>query len=63
MKNKATSSYFSDGHQRRILGFPERTLYRVGVFVFYILLFFAVSVISNNMTQPNSQATISGSAK
>lgn len=53
MKDHNSTSYFAEGHQRKIFGFPERSLYRVGVFIFYILLFFAVSIISSNL--PTSQ--------
>ncbi|HNQ61404.1 MAG TPA: hypothetical protein PKJ62_03355 [Bacteroidia bacterium] len=63
MKNKATKSYFAEGHQRRIFGFPEKTLYRLGVFLFYILLFFAVSIISTNMSKHENQTSSSGSEK
>ncbi|TAH40875.1 MAG: hypothetical protein EYC69_09900 [Bacteroidetes bacterium] len=58
MKNQNSGSYFAEGHQRRILGIPEKTLYRLGVFIFYILLFFAVSIISNNMQRGSQQGSI-----
>jgi hypothetical protein len=56
MKNHSTSSYFAEGYQRKILGIRERTVYRLGVFIFYILLFLAVSVISSNMQLPKSKS-------
>ncbi len=62
MKDHQTTSYFAEGHKRKILGFSEKTIYRVGVLVFYILLFFAVSIITSNLPKSSSQLnTVKGS--
>ena len=63
MKDRNSTSYFAEGHQRRVLGVPERTLYRLGVFIFYILLFFAVSIISTNMPKNHQHGNLNTEAK
>ena len=40
---------------RRILGLPERLFYRIGVFFFYIGLFFAISFFSKKVKMPDNQ--------
>jgi len=63
MKDRNSTSYFAEGHPKRVLGVPERTLYRLGVFIFYILLFFAVSIISSNMPRTNQQGNLNSQTK
>ncbi|MFN8167026.1 MAG: hypothetical protein U0X76_12940 [Bacteroidia bacterium] len=39
---------------KRILGLPERLFYRLGVLVFYALLFFMISYFSHQVRMPES---------
>lgn len=38
--------------RKRILGLPERQVYRIGVFLFYLLLFTAISFFSKRVKLP-----------
>ncbi|MBP6334370.1 MAG: hypothetical protein KA444_02775 [Bacteroidia bacterium] len=58
MNGQKTSSYFSEGHPKRIFGFPEKMIYRFGVFLFYILLFFAVSLLSKKMPVSDNNTNV-----
>ncbi len=53
-ENYSSQSYFQE-KPRRILGIPEKTIYRIGVLVFYILLFFAISFFSKKVQIPQNE--------
>jgi hypothetical protein len=38
---------------RRILGLPERQVYRIGVFIFYVVLFVAISFLTKKVKLPS----------
>jgi hypothetical protein len=47
MKNQNTDDHSIDQHEiKKYFGIPERVANLVGVFVFYMLVFSAISVIS-----------------
>ena len=37
------------------MGIPEKTVYRIGVFIFYILLFFAISLVTKKVQLPQDE--------
>lgn len=53
-ENYSSSSFFQE-KPRKIFGIPEKTVYRIGVFVFYILLFFAISLFSKKVQLPQNE--------
>lgn len=42
---------------RRILGLPERQVYRIGVFLFYVMLFVAISFFTRKVKLPQEPLT------
>lgn len=55
MQENYSSSHYFQEKPRRIFGIPEKTVYRIGVFIFYILLFFAISFVSRNVQLPQDE--------
>ncbi len=51
MKESGTNHFMIEAFQKKILGCPEKIIYRIGVVLFYILLFFAVSLLTGNTAQ------------
>ena len=37
------------------MGIPEKTVYRIGVFIFYILLFFAIILVTKKVQLPQDE--------
>lgn len=46
------SNGVSKSNGKRILGLPERQIYRIGVFLFYLTLFVAISFFSKKVKLP-----------
>ncbi|MBK6444650.1 MAG: hypothetical protein IPG90_02695 [Bacteroidetes bacterium] len=53
-ENYSSSPYFQE-KPRKIMGIPEKTVYRIGVFIFYILLFFAISLVTKKVQLPQDE--------
>lgn len=56
--SSTTSSIFTKAKGKRILGIPERLIYRMGVFLFYLLLFSAISFFSKDENLPDSAGSV-----
>jgi hypothetical protein len=51
MKQAGSDHFMIEAFQKKILGFPEKIIYRLGVILFYVLLFFAVSLLTGRSTE------------
>lgn len=57
MQDHYSSSPFFHEKPRKIFGLPEKTVYKLGVLIFYILLFFAISFFSKKVQLPQDEVT------
>lgn len=52
------NSGISKRNGKRIMGLPERQVYRIGVFLFYLTLFVAISFFSKKVKLPEDPVPV-----